>query len=221
VDKFGGPPWGLDPAAWPRCSACGGVQTHLAQLSHHPEHLDLGEPGRALLLFMCYHVPGGCPTWEAGAGADARLILDAHQVGVGLTPPPGEELTALEAVVVDWIEKDDGIPPERYAVSSTSRSCTTHTPWRRSARSPTTRSRAASLPRGGRPRRDRRRPGDSRFSSPRGRLLRPPAGVGGDRESGVLRDWEPMLGATPRRAPPAVREAIPVEAARLVADPPP
>ena len=114
VDKFGGLPWGLDPAAWPRCSACGGVQTHLAQLSHHPERLDLGEPGRVLLLFMCYHDPGGCPSWGAGEGANACLILEACRIGVGLTPPHGEAPTALEAVVVDWAEKDDGIPPERY-----------------------------------------------------------------------------------------------------------
>lgn len=114
ADKFGGLPWGLDPAEWPRCSACQGLQTLVAQLSYHPDRLDLGAPGRVLLVFMCYHNRFTCASWEAGSGANACLTFEAGQIGVGLTPPPGEALTALEAVVVEWVEKDDGIPPERY-----------------------------------------------------------------------------------------------------------
>jgi uncharacterized protein YwqG len=107
-DKLGGLPWGLPASRWPMCATCGEPQTLLAQLRHHAERLDLGKEGRVLILFQCNHDPGMCETWSGGSGANACLILEAEELGHGLTPVPTADTTVEPEVrVVDWREGVD------------------------------------------------------------------------------------------------------------------
>ena len=115
TDKFGGLPWGLPPERWPLCTHCGKPLSHLFELEHHPERLDLGAPGRVAFVFQCNHDPGGCPTWESGSGANAVLILEQSEIGHGLTEPPapGAEIEP-EARVISWIALDDLVSEQDY-----------------------------------------------------------------------------------------------------------
>lgn len=115
TDKFGGLPWGLPPERWPLCSYCGKPLSHLFELEHHPERLDLGAPGRVAFVFQCNHDPGGCPTWESGSGANAVLILEPEEIGQGLTEPPasGAQMEP-EARVVRWVALDDLVSEQDY-----------------------------------------------------------------------------------------------------------
>ncbi|MDX2216204.1 MAG: hypothetical protein SFY66_23260 [Oculatellaceae cyanobacterium bins.114] len=109
-DKLGGLPWGLKPEHYPICSDCGKSQSLLAQFVHHPERLDLGKPGRTLLVFQCNHNPGFCPTWEGGSGANACVVLDSEELSDHLTPLPSDApFLELEARIVDWVIQDDEI----------------------------------------------------------------------------------------------------------------
>lgn len=111
ADKWGGLPWGLPQERWPRCSCCGKPLTHLAQLGHDPNRLDLGASGRVLLVFQCNHDPGGCPTWKPDGGANAVQILEGGELGEGLTRPPAPGAgVEVEARVVRWLEGDDPVP---------------------------------------------------------------------------------------------------------------
>lgn len=124
-DKFGGLPWGLPPERWPLCRECGKPLTHLAQLSHHPERLDLGREGRSVLVFECYHNPGLCETWSAESGANAVLFLDPKGSVGGLAVPPESERTktavGLEARVLSWVAADDLMREEDYPLFFDSR----------------------------------------------------------------------------------------------------
>ncbi len=109
-EKLGGVPWGLPPGRWPRCRACEGSMSLLAQLSHHPARLDLGRAGRVLLAFQCNHDPGMCETWAAGAGANACLVLEPEELVPGLTPLPDDApVVEREARIAGWLERHDAV----------------------------------------------------------------------------------------------------------------
>jgi hypothetical protein len=83
----------------------------LAQLLHHPVRLDLGREGRMLCVFQCNHDPGMCATWEGGSGANACFVIEPERIGRGLTELPADQpLVENEVRVVQWLERDDGIP---------------------------------------------------------------------------------------------------------------
>ena len=113
VDKFGGLPWGVPAERWPVCRACGRPQSHVAQLYHDRERLDLGGEGRVLVLFQCEWGPDPCMTFRPEYGANAAMVIDAG--GDGLTFPPEPVPPEVpELRVVDWMAHDDGIAPDRY-----------------------------------------------------------------------------------------------------------
>jgi hypothetical protein len=113
-DKFGGLPWGLAPGRWPKCAECGKPMTHLAQLIHHAERLDLGADGRVAVIFQCNG--GSCSSWDQVAGANTVLIIEAAEVGQGLANEPEAETPfEAEARVRTWHQLDDGISPENFA----------------------------------------------------------------------------------------------------------
>ena len=111
VERLGGQPWGLADEFWPVCKDCGKRQSLLAQLSHHPERLDLGAEGRMLFVFQCSHDPGMCDTWVGGAGANACFVLDAEQLQGTLIDHPPHAIDPDDAAVVisSWQEFDDGL----------------------------------------------------------------------------------------------------------------
>jgi hypothetical protein len=114
-EKFGGLPWGLPPERWPRCTACGNPQTLIAQLIHDAQRLDLGAPGRVLFVFQCDYNPGSCETWAARSGANACVILEAADIGSGLTSAPAAATPVeTEVRVMGWTAADDGVPPEMF-----------------------------------------------------------------------------------------------------------
>ncbi len=115
-DKLGGLPWGLAPALWPKCRECGKSQSLLAQLLHDPERLDLGARGRMLSVFQCNHDPGMCAAWEGGSGANACFVTEPEDLIPGLTPLPTDSPPLeREAVIVEWIPRDDGIAQDQVA----------------------------------------------------------------------------------------------------------
>ena len=113
-DKFGGVPWGFPRGRWPRCSRCREPMSFIAQLSHAAGRLDLGAPGRVLHLFRCDKLDP-CPSYEGGAGANAGLVLEADELASGPTALPHPEMAVYpEARVIEWLVKEDGVPPERF-----------------------------------------------------------------------------------------------------------
>ncbi len=113
-EKLGGLPWGLKPEQMPVCSNCGKHQSLLAQFVHHPERLNLGAPGRVLLVFQCNNNPDMCPTWEGEAGANACFVLDADELTESLTPLPDDSPEIeLEARVTEWMVREDSISVEQ------------------------------------------------------------------------------------------------------------
>jgi len=109
-EKFGGSPWGLPMAMWPRCANCGKSQSFLAQLSHEGGRLDLGRAGRFLFLFQCAHDPGMCETWSATSGANACFVVEPENLtrAASVTPddaPPLENEVWIEG----WLARDDGV----------------------------------------------------------------------------------------------------------------
>jgi hypothetical protein len=122
-DKFGGLPWGLPSERWPLCVSCGSPQCLLAQLHHHRERLDLGKGGRVLLVFACNDDFSRCPTWDMNSGANSCFVVDAEELGEGLTSPQVshgftqrrmdrwlDEQVHPAWRLVRWREEDDGIP---------------------------------------------------------------------------------------------------------------
>jgi len=110
-DKFGGIPFGLRRALWPKCKDCGRSQSLLAQLTHDAMRLDLGRAGRVLFVYQCNHDPGMCATWEAHAGANACIIVEPEELGEGPAALPDDEPSIENEVrVLAWIEMDDGLP---------------------------------------------------------------------------------------------------------------
>ncbi|RAL25600.1 hypothetical protein [Thermoflavimicrobium daqui] len=111
VEQYGGLPWGLAPEKWPNCKECGKPMSLIAQFCHHKERLNLGKEGRVLYLFQCEQNEGNCATWDADCGANAVVILEPEQVKGGTTFAPLEDIEILpEARIVNWIEKEDGVP---------------------------------------------------------------------------------------------------------------
>lgn len=110
VERLGGRPWGRPDERWPRCKICEGRQSLLAQLSHHPERLDLGAEGRMLFVFQCNNDPGMCDSWDGGSGANACFVLGAEQLkGTPFDQPPGALGSDDHAVVISsWQVFDDG-----------------------------------------------------------------------------------------------------------------
>jgi hypothetical protein len=110
-DKFGGVPFGLRQAKWPRCSSCGKSQSLLAQLNHDRARLDLGRSGRVLFVFQCNRDPGMCPTWDAHSGANACIIVEPEELEHRPAELPDDRPTMENEVrVLAWIERDDGLP---------------------------------------------------------------------------------------------------------------
>jgi hypothetical protein len=115
-DKLGGLPWGLRPEMWPICKECGKSQSLLAQFVHDSARLDLGRPGRMLNVFQCNHDPGMCATWEGGSGANACFVVEPEDLAPSLTAQPMDNPSIeLEAYVIDWESRDDGISSEEAA----------------------------------------------------------------------------------------------------------
>lgn len=125
VDKFGGLPWGFPQELWPVCANCGSRMVHLMQLQHHPERLDLGAPGRVLLVFMCgYMLEKGCDTFDADAGANKVLILEPPQITTGLTPLPDPSIAAeTEAFVNEWVPHEDPVSEEQFIMLFDDETC--------------------------------------------------------------------------------------------------
>jgi len=113
-EKRGGLPWGLPQDRWPLCATCSRPQSFLAQLVHHVERLDLGAPGRTLLVFQCNHDPGMCETWAGGSGANACVVLEPGEVLDGLTRVPPGTSVETEARVIGWAADDDGVSAEDF-----------------------------------------------------------------------------------------------------------
>jgi uncharacterized protein YwqG len=113
-EKFGGLPWGLPANRWPTCRSCGKPQTMIAQLRHHAERLDLGKDGRILFVFQCNHDAGSCETWAGESGANACLVLEAEELGSGLTAISTANVAIeTEVRVLGWQEGiDDESEPE-------------------------------------------------------------------------------------------------------------
>jgi len=110
ADKLGGIPWGIPERLWPVCRECGKSQSLLAQFVHHPTRLDLGKVGRVLSVFQCNHDPGMCATWEGGSGANACFVTEPECLLAGLTALPEDSpQVEIEARIVDWSERDDGV----------------------------------------------------------------------------------------------------------------
>lgn len=111
VERLGGQPWGLADEFWPVCTDCKKRQSLLAQLSHHPQRLNLGAEGRMLFVFQCNHNPGKCETWFGSWGANACFVLEREQLqGTPFDHPPHAVDPDDHAVVITgWQEFDDGI----------------------------------------------------------------------------------------------------------------
>lgn len=110
-EKFGGYPWGLRQADWPMCKECGAHQTLLAQLAHHPEHLNLGASGRMLFVFQC---TDGCSSWEGGSGCNACFVMDVEELTDSVTPLPQDApLPEVEVRILGWLEFEDAVQPEQ------------------------------------------------------------------------------------------------------------
>jgi hypothetical protein len=111
VERLGGQPWGLTGEFWPVCTDCKKRQSLLAQLSHHPQRLNLGAEGRMLFVFQCNHNPGKCETWFGSWGANACFVLEREQLqGTPFDHPPHAVDPDDHAVVITgWQEFDDGI----------------------------------------------------------------------------------------------------------------
>ena len=113
-DKLGGLPWGLNPSRWPKCRDCGKSQSLLAQFVHDSTRLDLGRKGRVLSVFQCNHDPGMCSTWEGGSGANSCFVTEPEDLVAGLTPLPSDSPPIeIDARIVEWIERDDGLSEEQ------------------------------------------------------------------------------------------------------------
>lgn len=111
-EQFGGLPVGIDDADWPRCADCGNAMSHICQLAHHPERLDLGASDRVLTMWMCEHDPGMCQTWDADSGANRAVVSTLTHGGRAL---PSDAKTVVHpcAVVARWAEEDDGVPESK------------------------------------------------------------------------------------------------------------
>lgn len=88
TSRMGGTP--LAPAGfeWPRCGTCAGAMQFLAQLQ-----LD---EARTLAVFQCENDPGGCPSWEPGAGANSAQVFASGNLRPVAVPADG--VTTLDGV---------------------------------------------------------------------------------------------------------------------------
>src|SRR5215468_9864208 len=108
-DKFGGLPWGLRAARWPRCAECRKSMSFLAQLLHHPVRLDLGREGRVLFAFQCDGVT--CATYEGSSGANACFVSEPEWLTDGPSARPMDRRSLEHEVrVARWDDRDDGVP---------------------------------------------------------------------------------------------------------------
>ena len=110
VAKFGGRPWGLDPAHWPRGTAL------LCQLPHDPPRLDLGGD-RVLFLwhFFDYDLRFTEPGYEPGAFS---TLLPRAALGEGWADPPAGCGTLGEFAVAGWRKaaggREEGLQRDRH-----------------------------------------------------------------------------------------------------------
>ncbi len=111
IERLSGVPWGLPKERWPKCSQCGGHQSLIAQFQHHADRLDLGREGRMLFVFHCEKDPGMCDDWEPFSGGNACFVVEPENLQHGETAIPAGGLPIEHSVrVVNWIERDDGLP---------------------------------------------------------------------------------------------------------------
>lgn len=111
IERIGGLPWGLPAHHWPTCTECGRHQSLLAQFTHHNDRLNLGRDGRVLFIFQCNHDPGMCDTWLGQSGANACFVLEPEQLlDVQSCIPDSHPSVEREALIVGWLEREDGIP---------------------------------------------------------------------------------------------------------------
>ncbi len=125
-DKFGGVPFGVPWGSkfWPVCKGCGEAMSLVAQLSHHPERLDLGANGRNMMVFICntantdntYNFPAslrpGRPTAPPNRrlnhdvcyhGNNAVVVVNGDQLEPALAKLPEKaNLPIPEARVIGW-----------------------------------------------------------------------------------------------------------------------
>jgi hypothetical protein len=74
--RVGGAPEPAGPLAWPACATCGTPMRFLFQLPHVPGRLDLS-PYAALYVFHCENPDTVCFRWDAYAGANAVVAVQA------------------------------------------------------------------------------------------------------------------------------------------------
>lgn len=79
--KVGGAPEPVGPLRWPTCASCSTPMRFLFQLPHVPGRLDLS-PYAALYVFQCENPDTACFRWDAQAGANAVVALEAGAPGV-------------------------------------------------------------------------------------------------------------------------------------------
>ncbi len=121
ISKFGGLPWGLPVELWPNCKECGRPMHFLAQLTHQPPMLDIGED-QVLHAFIC-NFDSICSFWDADAGANAVTLLARNRLGTGLTPYPADRVPAeetdsqptmfLDLHLQDWEAFDDHLTDDQ------------------------------------------------------------------------------------------------------------
>lgn len=93
---------------WPRCRTCRGPLQYLARLPLSSGFAVAAHGDMAVLLFQCPHDPGMCTEWDAHAGGNAALLVDATEV-VATQPPAGPTTlgSATAVTLLDYAEPLD------------------------------------------------------------------------------------------------------------------
>ena len=103
--KFGGRPWGLAPAKWPKGMAL------LCQLVHDPPMIDLG--GDYVLQLWHWNDPDDFQDPpEYHFHCDFSTLVPRSELGEFLTPAPSNQKLIGEVFIESWEEFDDNMPVE-------------------------------------------------------------------------------------------------------------
>ena len=105
LSKFGGRPWGLDPACWPTRMAL------LCQLVHDPPMIDLG--GDYVLHVWHWNSPDDYrDPPEYHFHCDYSTLVKRTDLGSGLTTAPKDQCLIGEVFIDGWEELEDNTPAE-------------------------------------------------------------------------------------------------------------